>query len=428
MQWLMALLVGLGFAAAQVERWTGSPEYRSFAGAVTAAGAQFDRSYAAVYPAQGAFRGTLIFIPGFLGGAGNFEALARRLLPAAPGWEVWVWDRRANGLEDRSGFNQPDPWAYYQSYKLPQLPFLKDWGLKVHLDDLEALVRQARARGPVVLAGHSLGASIAGLYALYRPESINGLIFLDGALRPTATTREQYEGGGSNAFGRTAGLNELLAGQALPYISLFGLDPVAFAQAEAQAFVAARSPQADAPPGWAPFRASRIAAALYRVDERYQPLAAFKVSVGRASGREGISLVSLILGSPAYTVRGPRGGRVEWLDTGEPTDPLEFLQLYANPVTGFSEWFFPYRLTLDVGNWRWAMPELQPRTTPYPVLSLGAGRGLLPSPESFRGVAEVFPNTPQTVQILPGLTHLDILTSRDGAAVGPIAGYLRGVR
>ena len=427
MRWWIALLATLSLATAQTARWTGAAEYRTFNGTNTGI-ANLDRSYAAIYPAQGGFKGTVIFVPGFLGGSGNFEALARRLLLMAPGWEVWAWDRRANGLEDRAGFSQPDPWAYYQNYKIPEVSFLKDWGLKVHLDDLEVLVRQARTRGPVVLAGHSLGASMAGLYALYRPDTINGLIFMDGALRPSSTSQQQYLEGGSNAFGRTAGLNELLAGRALPYISLFGLDPVAFAQAEAQAFMAAQNPQADAPTGWAAFRSSRIAAALYRIDERYQPFATFAVSVGQANGREGLNIAGFLLGSLTYTIRGPRGARVEWIDNNEPTDPLEFLQLYANPSTGFSEWFFPYRLTLDVGNWKWAMPELQPRTLSFPILSLGAGRGLLPNPDNFRGVTEVFPNTPNDVRILPGLTHVDILTSRNGLAVAPIAEYLSRVR
>jgi len=101
------------------------------------------------------------------------------------------------------------------------------------------------------------------------------------------------------------------------------------------------------------------------VDDRYQPFPAFSVSVGQAVGREGFNLLGFLFGNLTYTVRGPRGKRVEWQDTGEATDPLEFLRLYANPSTGFSEWFFPYRLTLDIGAWQVAMPDLKPRTLPY---------------------------------------------------------------
>lgn len=424
--WIV-LLVLLGLGLAQPLRWNGQPEYRAIPGASTAAGTALDRSYTLLYPAQGTPRGTIVFVPGFLGGATNFEALARRLVLAAPGWSVWAWDRRANGLEDRRGFTTADPWAYYQNYKLPDFPFLKDWGLRVHLEDLERVIDQARSAGPVVLAGHSLGASLASLFALYRGEKISGLILLDGAPRLIPLTREQYLGGSEGSFGRLAGLNELLEGKAPPYINAFGLNPAGFAQAEAQAFMTAQNPQADAPPGWAPFRASRLAAALYRVDERYALSPIFAVSVGQSTGREGINLLSFVVGSLIYTIRGPRGSRVEWRDNGEATDPMEFIGMYASPTTGFSEWFFPYRLSLDISAYDVAMPELKPRALPYRVLALGAGRGLLPQESSFRSVGETFPNTGTDIRILPNLTHLDILTSRHGDAVGPIAAYLEGV-
>lgn len=100
----------------------------------------------------------------------------------------------------------------------------------------------------------------------------------------------------------------------------------------------------------------------------------FSVSVEQ----EGFNLLGLFFGNLIYTVRGLRGKRVEWLDTAEATDPFEFLRLYARPTAGFSEWFFPYRLALDIEAWQIAVPALQPRALPYPVLALGAGRGLLP--------------------------------------------------
>ncbi len=426
-KWFAWMLL-LGLALAQEARWGGQPEYRAFVGAATAAGAALDQSYALIYPAQGTPRGTVVFVPGFLGGATNFDALARRLVLAAPGWAAWAWDRRANGLEDRQGFRTPDPWAYYQNYRLPELPFLKDWGLRVHLEDLERVVDEARQQGPVVLAGHSLGASLAALFALHRGDKLHGLILLDGAPRLIPITREQYYSGTQGSFGRLAGLNELLEGKVPPYINAFGLNPLGFAQAEAQAFMAALAPQADAPSGWSRFPSSRLAAALARIDDHYAPSPIFAVSLGRSNGREGFNLLGLLLGNPVYTIRGPRGKRVEWRDTGEATDPLEFIALYANPTTGFSEWFFPYRLSLDIAGYQVAIPELRPRPLSYPVLALGAGRGLLPQEGDFASVPEFFPQTPTEVRILPGLTHLDLLTSRTGAAVGPIAAYLRRIR
>jgi pimeloyl-ACP methyl ester carboxylesterase len=421
--WIWALAQGWD-GQPPYRRWDGQPEYHRFVGASTSAGPSLDQSYALIYPAQASFKGTLILVPGILGGATSFDALARRMVNAAPGWEVWAWDRRANGLEDRQGLTTPDPWAYYQKLQLHRLDFLKDWGLRVHLQDLDRVVEQARTRGRVVLGGHSLGANLASIYALSGGQKLSGLVLLDGSSGLVRLSQEQYLNGGQNLLGPTPGLRDLEAGKALPYISLLGLGPLEFAQAEAQAWMAAQAPLADAPPGWAAWPSSRMAAALSRIDDHYQPVNIFAVSVGRAQAREAISLISLLLGNPGYAVRGPRVSRVEWLDSGEATDPLEFLSLYATPQSGFSEWFFPYRLSLDLSAWSHALPELKPQSLPYSVLALGAGRGLLRQSESFAGLKEVFPGTRVEVQILPDLSHLDILTGRTGPAAGPIAGYL----
>lgn len=413
----------------QSERWTGQPEYRSFAGAPTAAGAALDRSYALVYPAQGEFKGTVVLVPGLLGGATNFDALARRLVLAAPGWEVWAWDRRSNGLEDRQGFLNEDPWAYYRRYRPPEVPFLKEWGLLVHLEDLDALVEAARVRGPVVMGGHSLGAGLSAAYAQWKGEKLAGLIWLDGVPGNNRLSREQYLQGSSNLFGRSPGLNALLAGEVEPYLALElpGLEfsPASLARAEALAFLAARNPEGDAPPGAVRFAASLEAAALSQIDDDYSPIAALSVSVGRAWAREGFNLLRLLQAQVGYTVRGARGRRVEWRDTGEATDPREFLGLYAWPQTGFSEWFFPLRLALDLAAWDVAMPELMPRGLPFTVLALGAGRGLVSQTAQFAAAGAFFPGTGLQAQILPDLTHLDILLGRRGPAVAPIARYLQ---
>jgi pimeloyl-ACP methyl ester carboxylesterase len=154
-------------------------EYRALPGADTGL-AHLDRSYALVYPAERP-RAVLLFVPGLLGGSTNFALLAERLKALDPSLEVWAWERRANGLEDRQGFLQADPLAYYRNLKAPDLSPLRAWGLEVHLRDLDLAVEEARKRGPVVLLGHSLGASLATLYAWLHGEKLGGLVLLDGA-------------------------------------------------------------------------------------------------------------------------------------------------------------------------------------------------------------------------------------------------------
>ncbi|TFU17518.1 alpha/beta fold hydrolase [Thermus tengchongensis] len=403
-------------------------EYRSLPGAQTGY-PQLDRSYALVYEAE-APKAVLLLVPGLLGGSTNFALLAEHLRREAPWLEVWAWERRANGLEDRRGFLTQDPTAYYRDLPEPDLTPLRSWGLEVHLKDLDLAVEAARQRAPVVLAGHSLGASLATLYAFRHGERLKGLVLLDGSLRlpqealGQEVDRETLARGASTPFGRLPGLEDLLQGRADPVFRLPFLGPRDLALAEAEAFLAARRPLEPVP--YCPYRATREARALLRVDDHYSLFPTFSVSVGRAWAREGLSLLGLLQGRLVLTVRGPRGRIIEWRDTGEATDPRAFLRAFARPETGFSEWYFPYRLLLEVAAYPLVAPDLRPRPLPYPVLALGAGQGLVARPEGFR-LAETFPRTPARAQVLPGLTHLDLLTEREGRTARALREYVEGL-
>ncbi len=410
----LALALCLGFALAQ--------EYRSLPGAPTGQ-PELDRSYALVYPAEHP-RAILLLVPGLLGGSTNFALLAEHLRQQAPWLEVWAWERRANGLEDRRGFLAEDPLAYYQRLEPPDLSPLRNWGLEVHLEDLDRAVGAARARAPVVLGGHSLGASLATLYAYAHGEKLAGLVLLDGALNPVSLSREALEEGYSTPLGRIPGLREIRSGSASPVFAAPFLSPKDLALAEAEAFVAALRPLEAVPLG--PHLATREARALLRVDDHYSLFPIFSVSAGRAWAREGFSLLGLLQGRLVHTVRGPRGKVVAWQDTGEATDPRAFLRVFTRPETGFSEWYFPYRLLLEIAGYPHVRPTLKPRTLPYPILALGAGRGLITTREGFR-LEETFPKTPGQALILPGLTHLDLLTEREGRTARLLLDYLRGL-
>ncbi|WP_041433772.1 alpha/beta fold hydrolase [Thermus sp. CCB_US3_UF1] len=396
-------------------------EYRALPGAPTGHGA-LDQSYALVYRAENP-KAVLLLVPGLLGGSTNFALLAERLRAEAPWLEVWAWERRANGLEDRRGFLAQDPLAYYQALKAPDLSPLRAWGLAVHLQDLDLAVEAARKRAPVVLGGHSLGAALATLYAWQHGEKLSGLLLLDGSLGAVRVSEEAFRQGQETPLGRLPGLEDLLAGRASPVFQTAFLSPKDLALAEAEAWLAARRPLEPVPLGahWA----TREARALLRVDDHYSLFPIFSVSAGRAWAREGLSLLGLLQGRLVHTVRGPRGRLVEWRDTGEATDPRAFLRAFTRPETGFSEWYFPYRLLLEIAGYPYVGPY-RPRPLPYPVLALGAERGLLPEAAGFR-VGETFPKTPLGVQILPSLTHLDLLTEREGKTARAILGYLGGL-
>ncbi|WP_405535020.1 alpha/beta hydrolase [Streptomyces sp. NBC_00075] len=115
----------------------------------------------------------LVLVPGMFGAANDFRLLARDLVAAVPGTQVWALDRREENLADRTGFTGPDPLAHYLDGHYRTLdpaasPFAAHWGLPLTLADLRTVVRAAGRGGRrVVLGGHSWGATTALAYAAW---------------------------------------------------------------------------------------------------------------------------------------------------------------------------------------------------------------------------------------------------------------------
>ncbi|MDX2167220.1 MAG: hypothetical protein SF182_09160 [Deltaproteobacteria bacterium] len=140
----------------------------------------------------------LILVPGFEGGAGNFQVLAQELLQRAHDdydlrLEVWAFDRRTNQLEDTLGLDLAEDlhdaflaqnWLFGTELSLPldprlsrravfynpqdDVPFMADWTNLVFSQDIDAVVEAARAvakHGNVFLGGHSAGTGFTARYA-----------------------------------------------------------------------------------------------------------------------------------------------------------------------------------------------------------------------------------------------------------------------
>ncbi|MSO42471.1 MAG: alpha/beta fold hydrolase [Solirubrobacterales bacterium] len=166
----------------------------------------------------------LLLAPGTSAGASNFLPLSRDIVARTKrsnktgSWQVWSIERRENLLEDQTRLNQyksgdissQDVFDYYLGWlsngainphftplQDSTVPFARDWGMKVAVEDIHAVVRTARHAGErVVLGGHSLGGSIATAYATWDfsgtagAKDLKGLVLIDGASRfgepPTA--------------------------------------------------------------------------------------------------------------------------------------------------------------------------------------------------------------------------------------------------
>jgi len=166
----------------------------------------------------------LILLPGYMGGANEFEYLGRQMVSMAEAGgagslEVWTLDRRPNCLEDLTGVNAaeeagdlPDPTLavdyYYHGANIggntfagfleeSQVPFLSEFGLRLIMEDIYTVIAQ-KIPNPddrsanVFVGGHSLGTPLTGLFAGWDfdgdPATLEdagfrncaGLILLDG--------------------------------------------------------------------------------------------------------------------------------------------------------------------------------------------------------------------------------------------------------
>jgi hypothetical protein len=151
-------------------------------------------------------KNVLVLVPGTSGGAAYFRPVARDVVTGLPGWKTWSVDRRENLLEDHSVLGpvvarqRParDAVRYYleslndQSITPRFTPvadadYVRRWGMGVAVRDLRNVIRAARRGGRrVVLAGHSLGATIAIAYATWDfggragAADLAGLVLIDG--------------------------------------------------------------------------------------------------------------------------------------------------------------------------------------------------------------------------------------------------------
>jgi len=150
----------------------------------------------------------LVLIPGTSAGGAYFIPLANSIVRASPDWQVWSVERRENLLEDHSVLDQaldrtataqqvfdyylgwlqnPLILDHFQPVSDSSVPFARDWGMEVAVEDVRRVVKAAGRHGrTVVLGGHSLGGSITTAYATWdfrgraAVKDLSGLVYIDG--------------------------------------------------------------------------------------------------------------------------------------------------------------------------------------------------------------------------------------------------------
>ncbi len=102
---------------------------------------------------------TVLLLHGFLDSGGSWDRVASKL--AASGFEVLVPDLRGFGQSERVGKG-----GYYH---FPD-----------YVADVDALVAQLDAETKLLLVGHSMGGTVACMFAGSRPERVEKLVLLEG--------------------------------------------------------------------------------------------------------------------------------------------------------------------------------------------------------------------------------------------------------
>jgi pimeloyl-ACP methyl ester carboxylesterase len=342
---LLALLFVLGFAAqAHASTWV------AVKGAPAAGPAKYDVTHVRVFGPSNAKR-VLILVPGYIGGAGDFTAIAPDIVKRVPNLQVWAWDRRPNAFEDTSVFAGGDPdqaYSYYlnggtvngKTFKPmagSSVPFVKQWGLKVELEDLRNVVLKARdgGRRQVILGGHSLGGSTTVAYAAWdfngHPgyKDLSGLVLIDGGLLGTFSTPSL-----ATVKKRLAALK---TGD--PFVDLLGLGIpwAAGAFAEVATLYAQKKPNEPSVLQQYPLIPTDLRPPVPATNE-----AALGYAFDASTSPAALELIQVHAGQLAAS-----GNPRPW-QAGELT-PLPRLEAGFNTEPGNAvEWYFPEKLTLDV--------------------------------------------------------------------------------
>lgn len=350
-------------------------------------------------------RAIVVMLPGFLGGAGSFDPMARALVrrglnDAAGAVEAWVIDRRSNYLEDTHGDDvaevKRDPSLaekyYYEGEPVfgktfagfidqSALPHESEWGAETTLGDLRNVIaRVPDKKARVILVGHSMGATLAEAYAAWDfggqkgYDDLAGLVLVDGVAgreldAPATFTEKAYLEGQSDAANPFANTGLNVIRKSAPFVVLPFLGVAALEQAERMGIAASVAPTG---PRIEHNDITNMTAVLLGLDRKKIPKmtnrAAFGLAFDDASCAVNIVAVSAgkAAGGSFGTYKGILGGgdlihpsdpnaSYDWVDF-DATTPMEHTRLsdmarswFEGPGLNFAEWYFPARLALDVG-------------------------------------------------------------------------------
>jgi pimeloyl-ACP methyl ester carboxylesterase len=304
-------------------------------------------------------KNVLVLNPGTSASAAYFAPLAKDVVRRAKDWQVWAVERRENLLEDQSVVDQAKAgratderlFDYYLGYltkpsvtdharMIPdsKVPFARQWGMRVEIEDLRRVVKAAkRLRGKVVVGGHSLGGSITTAYATWDfngtpgAKGLAGLVYDDGGSSPTPVTTEEA----------SQSLQELQAGS--PWLAFGGI-PAPFA---GLFNVVASTGVLMNPNGTSELQTWPLLPDNLKPSIATTNIAQYGFSLDTETSPSGLAAAQAHLGHLAAS-----GVRRGWERAGEPTPITRYARMFSG--TGLkgldgTAWYHPRRLTIDSG-------------------------------------------------------------------------------
>jgi len=312
-------------------------------------------------------RNVLVFEPGTSAGSAYIVPFAQWLVKRLPGWQVWSVERRQNLLEDqsvltaakqgRAGATQV--FDYYLGWTVDhsirhhiRIPpagadaFAKAWGLNVAMQDLHVVIKAARRLGgKVVLSGHSLGGALVTAYATWNfhghpgADDLAGLVFDDGAsfrpAVPVSQARSDLAALEAPAASPWGGVSS--GSIPAPFLGLFSTTGAL------AAVTAADQPSLGAkvlPPSLTP-------------PVPLSNLALFAWNTNVSTSRLGKSDFAILAHEGRGISARTRHGVHLWNAHGALTPPKRWATMLSGAGVANAdgvEWYFPYRLTLDISD------------------------------------------------------------------------------
>jgi pimeloyl-ACP methyl ester carboxylesterase len=351
---LIVILLSLAFPAAS------SAKYVKIAGAPGFGPAKYAFLHVEKFGKPSA-KNVLVLIPGTFAGSGSFYGIGSWLSKHVPHLQVWAIDRRPNQFEDVSYMNKalkgqitgtqlfdyylgwigdnPQPAVHYHALDDSKYQFAKQWGLKLAMEDTRRVVLAAKKGGhKVILGGHSLGASSVYDYAVWdfngHPgyKDLVGMVAIDGGGMTTSESLDDAK----------KALSDLNAGTS-PWLDLLGIG-LPWASGvfqETGAIGALKDP--DSP---SIGQASKLLPAEFKPDVPVTNKALFGYAFDYRTSPAALGLIHIHSGHVSDTT--DANGLHGWVDDG--ITPIErFAMIGSHEPGNFTEWYYPKRLTIDVG-------------------------------------------------------------------------------